>query len=348
MQKIEVKKQYSLKETERLFYEFLAGGAKTKLLESVLELNLPALFASYGSLSAKEVANSFGLDNHRTAKWLNLLCHIGLVIEILYESCVEKRYAASPLLTALFGTGGSESYFYQDSINFWRNIAYLNLVQVLKGIPLPEAVRWPPKTQEAMEHLSLWMRVTSESAAKTIEKMINLNTISKVLDVGGNDATLACTFAKKFSNLEITVFDVPFAINMARNNVNKNNLFSQVKLVEGDFRKDLFPASDFDLVYFSRVLADWAPDICKMLLEKAKKVLKTGGKLLICEPFVDDNEDLTINWEYRYLFYDDFGVGVYKYSKTYLEMLDELGYGEKIYIKPDESTIYGVIIAEKV
>lgn len=348
MLKLLNKQKFTLKETEELFYDFLAGGAKTKLLESVVELNLPALFANNGPLSTQEIANHLGLDGHRTAKWLNLLCHVGLVIEIVDESCVERKYKASSLLTAFFGTGGKESYFYQDSINFWRNIAYLNLVDVLKGMPLPEAVRWPPKTKEAMEHLSLWMRVTSESSARAIEKAVNLNAISKMLDIGGNDATLACNFARKFANLDITVFDIPYAINMARDNVSKNNLFSQIKLIEGDFRKDPFPALDFDLVIFSRVLADWAPDVCKMLLEKAKGALKVGGKVLICEPFVEDNEDLTINWEYRYIFYDDFGVGVYKYSKAYMEILDELGYGEKIYIKPDENTIHGVILAEKI
>ncbi len=343
-----MEKNYTAKEISQILDDFLAGGSKVKLLESVIDLNLPELLAGNKPLSASEISNYLGLNIHRATKWLELLSHIGLISEFSDQFSNDKRYTSSPFLLALFGTDGKGGFYYKDHINYWRNVACLNLVTVLRGMPLPEAVKWPPKTQQAMEHLSLWMRITSEMAVQTIEKAINLSTISKVLDVGGNDATLACNFARRFPNIEITVFDIPLAINMAKNNVSKNNLFSQIKLLKGDFTKDPLPAINFDLVLFSRVLADWPYETCKMLLEKAKKVLKKDGMVLICEPFIEDNINLTTSWEYRYLFYDDFGVGVYKYSKTYLAILDELGFDKKLLIPPDESTIHGVIVASKV
>lgn len=48
--------------------------------------------------------------------------------------------------------------------------------------------------------------------------------------------------------------------------------------------------------------------------------------LLYLQPLLEGNENLCICWEYRYIFYDSFGRGVYKSMHTYAELLEGAGF----------------------
>jgi hypothetical protein len=101
------------------------------------------------------------------------------------------------------------------------------------------------------------------------------------------------------------------------------------------------------MVMFSRVLADWPPELCFELLKKANAALLPEGQLVICEPLCDENPDLGLTWEHSYLPYDDFGLFVYKPLSLYKRMLDEAGF-DLVSVHPrDEATIHTVIIARK-
>jgi hypothetical protein len=41
---------------------------------------------------------------------------------------------------------------------------------------------------------------------------------------------------------------------------------------------------------------------------------------------LEGNENLCICWEYRYIFYDSFGRGVYKPLRTYADLLEQSGF----------------------
>mgnify|MGYP003524645927 CR=1 FL=1 len=104
-------------------------------------------------------------------------------------------------------------------------------------------------------------------------------------------------------------------------------------------------ASLDDRVQFSRVLADWDPAVCQMLLHKSKAALNPGGSIVISEPFDDTNKDLAISWEYRYTFYDDFGVHTYKSIAEYSRMLKEAGMSSVHVVDRIDDTLYGVLTA---
>ena len=102
----------------------------------------------------------------------------------------------------------------------------------------------------------------------------------------------------------------------------------------------------FDRVLFSRVLADWSPAVCQMLLKKARAALNPGGTVVISEPFDDTNRDLALSWEFRYTFYDDFGAGCYKSIAQYKAMLKNAGFADISVKDRINDTLYGVITAQ--
>lgn len=345
----EQSKQVTRRERDGGFEELIAGGAKTRLLESFLDSKLAPLLASKGPLSAQAVAEKLSLHHLRARKWLHLLNLIGLVDEIPEDRAGMSKevYALSPFARALFGEDGKGGEYWIDRVQYWRNVAVLDFNAVLKGLSLPAAVKWPPQTLEAAQHLEWWMSVTAAGAIQAIEKAVNLSTVTKMLDAAGGDATMACAFSKAHPNLKTTIFNLPNSAFLARRRIAQEDLTDKITVLEMDFLSEQPFPQGFELVLWSRVFSDWPSDVVLELLHKTYQSLTPGGRVVICEPLLDQNRDLVINWEFRYLFYDDFGVAVYKSRAQYEKLLQEAGFTPSNFYDVDEESFYSVIVATR-
>jgi precorrin-6B methylase 2 len=329
----------SPRERDDLYYKLLAGTPHTRLMESAFDLRLPHLLAQRGPLTPAEIAEALGLHLKRAAKWLVLLERIGLVSKGV------GGYQNTDAGIALFwDKDGRENFFLKDLLEYCRRVNALDFTGVLRGSALPEAVNWPPRTKEAAEHLELWMTITANEAVTALERGTDWSKTHTLLDVGGGDATIACALVRKYPHLNVTVFNLPASAELARGRIAREKLESRVKVVEGDFREDQLPKG-FDRVVFSRVLADWDPATCQMLLVKSRAALNPGGSLVISEPFTDTNYDLAISWEFRYTFYDDFGVQTYKSIAQYQTLLKNAGFTKFSVTDRIDDTLYGVLTA---
>jgi hypothetical protein len=147
------------RDRDNQFYELLAGGARTRLLEGFLDMKVPELLGTHGPLPAAEICRRLSIDPHRGWKFLHLLSLAGLLVEEGGELGEDSaRFSLSPLAKEFFGKDGTGGYFFRDTVHYWRRVAVLPFAEVLRGMPLPEAVRWPPPGAEAATHLETWMR----------------------------------------------------------------------------------------------------------------------------------------------------------------------------------------------
>ena len=80
----------------------------------------------------------------------------------------EATFCLSAAAKKYFGDDGTSGYFYRDLVNYWRHVAVLPFLDVLRGMPLPAAVRWPPPGLNEAEHLETSMRITAEGAIATL------------------------------------------------------------------------------------------------------------------------------------------------------------------------------------
>ena len=139
------------------------------MLEGFLDLQVPELLGAHGPLSVAEICRRLSIHPHRGWKFLHLLALAGLLVEEGGELGEDSaRFSLSPIAKEYFGQDGTGGYFFRDMVHYWRRVAVLPFAEVLRGMPLPEAVRWPPPGAEAAEHLETWMRVTAEGAIKTL------------------------------------------------------------------------------------------------------------------------------------------------------------------------------------
>jgi predicted O-methyltransferase YrrM len=315
----------SLRDRDTRFYELLAGGARTRLLEGMLDLGLPELLGEAGALSARQIAERLALHPQRCWKFLHCLALGGLLVEEgAARGSDEARFRLSPEAIEYFGADGRGGFFFRDLVTYWRNVAVLPFADVLRGMPLPEAVRWPPPNLEAAEHLETWMRVTAAGAVRSLVESRTMEGARTLLDVGGGDGTIGCALAERYPELRVTVFNLPASAYIARRTIGERRKGDRVGVHEGDFLEDELPTG-FDRVMFSRVLTDWAPDVCVQLLDKARRALGPDGRVVINEALLEGNIDYALAWEFRYIFYDTFGRAVYKSLDVYKTLLADAG-----------------------
>lgn len=353
----------SPRDRDNRYYRLLAGGAKTRLLEGFLELGLPELLGREGPLAADEICRKLQLDLTRGWKFLHLLALAGLLTETPPALHADHRrdevssngktagspsdkttFCLSPEAIDYFGPRGDEAYFYRDLVQYWKHVAVLPLVDVLRGMPLPDAVRWPPDNAEAADHLETWMRVTADGAIRTLVNSGTMAHAERLLDVGGGDGTIACALVSLYNNLDATVFNLPASAAIAERVIGARGLSDRVHVHIGDFLHDELPGS-FDRILFSRVLTDWNAETCVMLFKKVKRALRPDGRLIINEALVEGNLDYTLAWEFRYMYYDTFGRALLKPLSTYERLLGEAGF-EILNVTPMiDDAFYSVIEA---
>jgi predicted O-methyltransferase YrrM len=335
-----------LRDRDNRYYTLLAGGAKTRLLEAFLDLRLPEILGGRGEMTAAEICRLLGLDPHRGWKFLHLLAMTGLLDESAGNHGEDEAvFCLSAEAKEYFGGDGTQGFYFRDLVNFWRNVACLPFIDVLQGMELPNAVRWPPPNPDAAEHLELWMRATADGAIATLVHSKAMEGGKRLLDVGGGDGTIGCALAEKLPGLKVTVFNLPASAHIARRTIAAKGCAHRVSVHEGDFLKDELPGG-FDRILFSRVLTDWTPSVCRMLFEKSRRALAPGGRLVINEALVEGNLDYAISWEFRYIFYDTFGRAMFKPLTVYERLLSEAGF-RVVKVSPMlDDAFYSVIEAQ--
>ena len=295
-----------------------------------------------GPLSAAAIIAALDLHPHRGLKWILLLEEAGLLEATGPRSSV---YRPGALMRAFFHADGTLIWFYQDFLRYFRNVLGFDLVDVLRGKPVP-SVPYPPREPGDVEALEAWMRTTAAETMAAIQEAVDLNRVRRLLDVAGGDGTMAVHYARRYPKLHVTIFNLPASAKLARENVARAGLGRRIRVVEGDFRRDALPRG-YDLVQFSRVLADWPEQLCRRLLAEAQASLVPGGQVVICEPLADDNPDLALAWHFSYVPYDDFGARLYKPLATYQRLLADLGF-EPVHIRrKSQDSIHGVIVAQR-
>ena len=146
---------------------------------------------------------------------------------------------------------------------------------------------------EIFENFQNCMTQLSNSNFNEIIENIDLSGSSKVLDVGGADGTLVINLAKKFTELEFSVFDRPEVAPIAENNINSNKMTGKVNFIAGDFFEQI--PEGFDCIVMKHIIHDWSDEDSLIILKNCRKVLNSGNKAFIIEQLVDEKKDLYLN-----------------------------------------------------
>ena len=213
------------------------------------------------------------LDRHRGRKWLHALTLAGLLSADAPASAdgnadaATRRFRLAPAIARMFAAGNHASYFYREFLRYYRASMAQALYPTLRGVA--GGVRGALSADGASRHCAL-ARVDAQHRtghADRAARHVDFSSVRQLLDVGGGDGTMAMELWRDFPQLNITVFNLPTPVDMLRETAARLQANDRVLGVPGDFRYDDLPVG-YDMVMFSRVLADWPPELCRALFRK--------------------------------------------------------------------------------
>jgi acetylserotonin N-methyltransferase len=139
------------------------------------------------------------------------------------------------------------------------------------------------RTPEARAEFLLGMHGLGMASSAQVVAAFDLGGYRKLVDLGGGTGHLAMAARGRYPGLHAAVFDLPEAIETAKQFVD-----DRVELIPGDFFSGPLPAAD--LYALGRILHDWSEPKIRALLAKIHASLPAGGALLIAERLLNPDK----------------------------------------------------------
>ena len=226
--------------------------------------------------TAVELAADRGLDPRAVERVLLALAGTGVV-------SVEDggfRLRPDPVATLLPGGPGTQAVMFNHQHGMLTRWA--RLADVLRtGRP----VEREPDPDHERDYI-LGMENVSRRAVGEVAAMLDLSGRRRLLDVGGGPATASLAFARRFPDLECTVFDRPGPAAIAREQIAAAGMGDRVDVVEGDILV-AGPAGEYDAAYVSNLIHEYAPEQTATLFARVRDALAPGGVMAVKDFFLE-------------------------------------------------------------
>lgn len=145
----------------------------------------------------------------------------------------------------------------------------------------------------------------SLAAARKLVAQIPLTGAGRLLDVAGGSGAFSIAYCARNPGLQATVLDFPAVIDVAREYRDASAVADRIDLLAGDAVQTAWPA-DQDVVLMSYLLSALGDKEIDAVLAKAHEVLPAGGRLIVHDFMLDDDETgpaLASLWFLQYVAY---------------------------------------------
>lgn len=260
-------------------HELARAFFRSRILLSAYELELFTALGD-GRVTSAEVASALGTDARATDRLMNALAVLGLLEK------EEGRFANSPA-AGRYLVAGQPEYMagLMHTVNLWDSWSTLtDAVRAGTSVferPGGEAGELRTRAFIAAMHYG------GSARAEGLVALLDLDGVSRVLDVGGGSGAYAMAFVRARQGITATVFDLPRVTPLTRRYVEKARLSDKIDVVEGDAVEDELPRG-YNLVFMSQLLHSNSPEENEALIANGAASLNAGGRLVIQDFVVDD------------------------------------------------------------
>jgi len=246
------------------------GYQRSMILLAALKLGVFRALADE-ACDARVLARRVGADAEKLSILLDALAALGLVGKR------GRRYRnAKPARDLLLPGPRSKESILLHHLDGWGEWGRLSATV--------RAGRTPRGGAEGnwQENFIRGMEENARERAAAVAGRIPLRRGDRVLDLGGGPGTYAVAWADACPGAEITVFDTPATLRVARRILREKGASVRVRLMEGDFLEDPL-GGPYDFVWISQILHAYSGSDCVKLLRRARSALVPGGRVAIQE-----------------------------------------------------------------
>ena len=196
----------------------------------------------------------------------------------------DDAYQNSPVAAAFLCDGAAADM--RPFLSFWNHLSYPMWTK------LEDAVR-TGKAQTTLNLSDNLQRIFSEGVqaiqavpSQALPSTYNFDRHDRMLDIGGGTGSWLSAVLNQFSDLKGTLFELPSAAAVARQNLSAVSAGERVEVVDGDFFTDVLPEAH-DVVLIANVMHLFSPESNQMLLRSARKSVPDGARLLLADFWTD-------------------------------------------------------------
>lgn len=273
----------------------LFGHAAFQYLNAACELGLFETLVEQHGLSKAEIGRKLGLEERANDILLLGCASLGMIVKR------NDRYFVAAPIRDLMDAGDWQRF--KDTVAFEQYIVYegqLDFADSLKSNTNVGLRRVPGEGKNLYHRLGenpalepvfyRYMRSWSELANRHLTAALDLSGARKLLDCGGGDAVNAIALAAANPELEVTIFEIPHALERAQARITEAGVQDRVRLYAADMFEEPFPRG-YDVILFAHQLVIWTLEENTRLLRKAYEALPEGGRLVIFNSMSEDAGD---------------------------------------------------------
>jgi len=293
-------------------------------LKAAADLNLFEAMGD-GTHTVDSLAEATGTVPMRLEKFLITLKEIGVARP------VEGGWALTPFAVQFFTD--AEHHRNLTMVPFLDYIAslvqtfYVNMADVVRGkMDFTSVVPYPPRNREDNVFYETIHRSNIHFPIRLLRDNAQLEGVTRLLDVGGGIGDIASALCEKFPELNVTLINLPSAIELVSENVAARGLEERIKPLAIDMYREPFP--QHQAVLFARILYPMNEQFCTMMLKKAYDALEPGGRVLILDMVISDPEKPNYDYLTHYIgsISMSFSVLEFKDHAIYTRVLEGIGF----------------------
>jgi SAM-dependent methyltransferase len=268
--------------TAKSLTEMATAFQRSRPLLTAFELGLFTVLNSESRTSAA-TADALGTDPRATDRLMNALVALGLL---------EKKDGAfrnTPLAAAHLVKGRPD---YLGGLGHTNHLwdTWSRMTEVVRaGHPVALA-ETNDRGDDWLRPFIAAMHNRGRQTAAEVVKQLDLDGVSRVLDVGGGSGVYAMAFVRARVGISAVVFDLPNVIPLTRMYVQQEGLSAEVTTATGDYLSAPL-GEGFDLVFMSAVIHSNAVDDNRLLFGKAAQALNRGGRLVVQDFLMTEERD---------------------------------------------------------
>jgi len=321
--------------------ELAEGFFASQVLFSANELGVFAVLAE-SPRSVDELADATGTVPDALERLLNACVTVGLL------SGGDGVYTNSQL---------ADDVLVPDRPGYMGNWMRLMARWMRAWVRLTDTVRTGEPAEDPMLHLGgdpdytrdfiLGMRDYAQLRGSEIVRYLDLSGGLRLIDVGAGPGTYGILFARKWPDLQVTLFDLPDVVRIAEAQVVEAGLEPRIQTTPGNYYEDEF-GQEYDVVFLSDTLHQESSAVCEMILQKAYKALRPGGRIIVQAMFLDEGR-VSPRWPVMHslILLLVYGGGRAYTARETVELLEKVGFARCDHQMMSLLNVNSLIVAEK-
>lgn len=223
------------------------------------------------------IVSRFGFGDRQVRALMDLLEAAGIVVR------EAERYTTTP---------SGRVYLLPDSPFYMGDQfqkSWITDDRMRRKMPAGPVAKWDTGEAHDPEHWGWNQHGISFKLGFALGSTGLLDSDKKILDVAGGAGSVCIALALKYPAIKATVLELPQSTDVARKMIARYDLADRIECIGEDMFTEEWPGG-FDAVLFTNIFHDWDLEKCQTLAHKAYSCLRPGGRVLVQEALLAEDE----------------------------------------------------------